>query len=708
MHGLRANQEILERRGSGFVGRHAPDFFFAGDPWFRGMELSYGPDGGVFVLDWTDTGECHESTGVHRTSGRIYKITYGQNGNGFGGAPKPAGEARARSFDLAKLSVGELVKLQTHANEWFSRQARLELASRAASDRGLGAAARQLRELFDRQDDLVAKLRAFWTLYAIGATDEAFLRAQLRHLNEHVRTWAIRFLTDTWPLDTVMSQRPGGKSEIQNPNSEMERSLVTSAATLQEFVRVAKTDSSGLVRLALASALQRLPVSQRADLAAPLIARKEDANDHNLPLLIWYGLIPVADADPAGLARLAAQSELPPTRKLIARRLAEEIEKNPAPLNDLLKLTAAKPAAFQADILNGMADGLTGWHKARKPAAWDALATSLANSTDAALRDRVRDLSVLFGDGRALDAVKKVALDQHADLNARKTALQTLIDNRAPDLRPLCEQLLNERFLNSVAARGLAGFDDPAVGARLVKAYRQFHPSERGQLLSALVSRPTFASALLDAVAEGKIPRADISAFHARQVRSLNDPALNKKLVETWGELRDSPTDKQQVIARWKAQLNPTSLAKADLSQGRLVFNTACAACHTLYGEGGKVGADLTGGGRDNLDYLLENIMDPSAVVTADFRMSVVELKDGRVLNGLIAAKTERTLTLKTMTETLTVERSEIATIRESALSLMPEGLLEALPADQARDLIAYLMHNSQVPLPAAGKASSN
>jgi putative heme-binding domain-containing protein len=76
--------------------------------------------------------------------------------------------------------------------------------------------------------------------------------------------------------------------------------------------------------------------------------------------------------------------------------------------------------------------------------------------------------------------------------------------------------------------------------------------------------------------------------------------------------------------------------------------------------------------------------------------MSIVELKDGRTLNGLIAAKTERTLTLKTMTETLTVERAEIASIRESTLSLMPEGLLEALPVEQARDLIAYLMHKSQ------------
>src|SRR5207253_4152391 len=122
------------------------------------------------------------------------------------------------------------------------------------------------------------------------------------------------------------------------------------------------------------------------------------------------------------------------------------------------------------------------------------------------------------------------------------------------------------------------------------------------------------------------------------------------------------------------------------------------------YSEGGKLGPDLTGGGRANLDYLLENILDPSAVVTADFRMSIVDLKDGRVLNGLIAARTERTLTLKTMTEILTVERGEIADIRDSAVSLMPEGLLEALTAEQARDLIAYLMHKSQTPLPAAGK----
>ena len=697
MHGHRANQEILERSGSGYVGHHGPDFFFAGDPWFRGMDLSYGPDGGVFVLDWSDTGECHESTGVHRTSGRIYKITYGEPN-------------RVKIGDLAKLSASDLVKLHTHSNEWFSRQARIELATRFAAGRGMDNAKEELRGLFAKQDDGVVKLRALWSLHTIGAADVAFLLAQLGQPNEHIRTWAIRLLTDAWPLDTVMSQRPStpsGAADVRRlTSSEADTSLATSVSIMPELVKLAKADASGLVRLVLASTIQRLPVSQRPELAAALMGRKEDASDHNLPLLISYGLIPVADADPARLATLAAQCELPPTRKFIARRLAEDIEKNPAPLNDLLKLALAKPEAFQADILNGMADGLTGWHKARKPSAWDALSTKLAGSVNAALRDRARDLSVLFADGRALIEVKKVALDKDADLNARKTALQSLIDNRPPDLRQLCEQLLDVRFLNPVAARGLATFDDPAIGPKLVKAYRQFHPSERAQLLATLVSRPAFAMALLSAVAEGKIPRADISPYDARQIQTLRDATVRKKLAEVWGELRDSPADKRQLMAKWKAQITSEALAKADKGHGRVVFNLACASCHTLYGDGGKVGPDLTGGGRDNLDYLLENTTDPSAVVTADFRMSIVNLKDGRVFNGLIAAKTDRTLTIKTMTETITVERSEIESIQESSLSLMPEGLLEVLKPDQALDLIAYLMHKSQVPLPAVGSTT--
>ncbi|MEQ2010200.1 MAG: c-type cytochrome, partial [Limisphaerales bacterium] len=333
------------------------------------------------------------------------------------------------------------------------------------------------------------------------------------------------------------------------------------------------------------------------------------------------------------------------------------------------------------------------------PSAWDAFAKFVERSPNAALRDRVRDLSVVFGDGRALDEVKRVALAKDGDMNARKAALQTLIESRPPDLRAVCEQLLGVRFLNTVAVRGLAQFDDPAIGEKLAKSYRSFHPSERPSVMDTLVSRPSFAKALLAEVAAGKLPRVDVSAFHARQIRSFNDPALNAQLAKAWGELREAAADKKALIAKLKIQFTPDVLAKADKSAGRAVFNLACAACHRLYGQGGEVGPDLTGSGRDNLDYLLDNIADPSAVVSADFRMTVADLADGRTLNALVTARTERTLTLKTMTETVTVQRSDVTSLKESALSIMPEGLLEALTPEQQRDLLAYLMHKSQVPL---------
>ena len=166
-----------------------------------------------------------------------------------------------------------------------------------------------------------------------------------------------------------------------------------------------------------------------------------------------------------------------------------------------------KPTDFQQDIVAGLSEALRGWSKAKKPAAWDALQSQVSKSTDAKLRNRVRDLSVLFGDGRALDEVKRVALDDKVELSQRQAALETLIANKPADLRQICERLLTVRFLNSVAIRGLAQFDDPAIGEKLAGSYFRFHALERDAVLDTLTSRPTFARSLLKQMAAGKIPR---------------------------------------------------------------------------------------------------------------------------------------------------------------------------------------------------------
>ena len=681
MHGRRANDERLEREGSGYVARHEPDLLFAADPFFRGMEMLYGPDGTVHMLDWSDSGECHDSDGVHRSSGRVYRITHGH---------PPAHKA----VDLAKLTPEQLVALHRESNEWFSRQARLRLQALADAKTDLTAARAALVELVRRGESNVVRLRALWTLHAAGGVDPTLLAGLLTDGDEHVRTWAVRLIGDAWPLDSALGPGP---------------SMITSvdSQTLQRLTTLAQGERSGLVRLALASTLQRLPVADRAKLAAGLVIHAEDADDHNLPPLVWYGLIPVADQQPAAMGPLFEQATWPRLRQWISRRACEDLAKQPTALDDLLRRALADASGERlTDALAGMTAGLAGWHKAPQPGPWTEVGSRVEKQPEA-VREQWRELSVLFGDGRALDEVRKIALDDKADLRARRAALETLIQNRSPDLRAVCEKLMGVRFLNSVAARGLATFNDPAIGLKVAKGYRSIHKGERAAVMEVLVSRPSFAAAMLEEMAAEKIPRADLSVFQVRQIRSFGDAKLTRRLTEVWGELHDTSADKQQLMTDLRKRLTPSVIAAADTSQGRLVFDKVCSSCHRLYGRGGAIGPDLTGAGRQNLDYLLGNIVDPSAVVTADFRMSVIALEDGRVLNGIVRSKTDRTLVLQTAKEQLTLDRGDIETVEASTASLMPEGVLQPLSADQVRDLFAYLMTHSQVPLPADAAAVS-
>ncbi len=264
-HGRRINHDRLVRDGSGYVGKHEPDMIFSDDPWFRGVELIQGNDGGVYIADWSDTGECHENDGVHRTSGRIYKVTFGT-------------PAKPTVADVAKLPDEKLVDLLPHDNVWFARVAQRLLQERHGTkpDATINAT---LRDRFARTTDGVRRLRHLWALNVCGGADRPFLENLLDDPNEHVRVWAICLLID----DTTPSP-----------------DLVHTLAALAE------KDRSGLVRLYLASALQRIDPKMRLELAKPLLGRAEDAADHNLPLMLWYGIEPAVLVAPSQAIDLAA------------------------------------------------------------------------------------------------------------------------------------------------------------------------------------------------------------------------------------------------------------------------------------------------------------------------------------------------------------------------------------------------------------------
>lgn len=671
-HGRRLNQEILERDGSGYVGRRASDLLQSDDTWFRGIDLASGPDGGVYLLDWSDIGECHERDGIHRNSGRIYKIV-----NGVPGPILPLTPA---------LDAAAVMMWLTHPNVWFERQVRQFIQQRPSlSD--VNAIRQGLKALLTVNERTTLRLRALWALHALQECSEEFLLPLLTDRDDNVRVWSIRLLTDAMPIS-----RRATKPAV----------TTISAGLRDGLVRLAGKESAASVRLALASALQRLPLAERATMAKPLLAHGEDATDHNLPLMLWYGIKDLATAAPDQLAALATETQIPLIRRLSTRRLAELSPPAPA-LEALLASARTKDGSFGVDVLVGLSDAYKGVRKAVKPAAWDSFAATFTANGDTNHARQVRELSTLFGDGRALDDSKRIARDTTVPLSQRRAALQTLIDNRPDDLRPVCEKMLTDREMNDLAARGLGLFDDSAVGKLLAERYvSHFRPDMRPEVMAVLVSRPSFARAMLVQIGDEKnhIPRTDVTPFHARQIRSFKDKDLNQLLADKWGSVRDSSEDKVALMATLRKQLTPEVLAQADQRQGRQLFAARCSACHTLYDQGGRIGPDLTGAGRHELTYVLDNVIDPSAVVAADYRLAVVTLKDGRVLQGLIPERSERTITLQTMTERLTIEQSEIIETLQMNSSLMPEGLLHNLTEIQVRDLVAYLMSNGQVPLP--------
>ena len=197
----------------------------------------------------------------------------------------------------------------------------------------------------------------------------------------------------------------------------------------------------------------------------------------------------------------------------------------------------------------------------------------------------------------------------------------------------------------------------------------------------------------------GSIDRKQVHAFHVRQIAALGDSELRTELENVWGKLSDSSAEKRRLIREHQQKLRPVVLKRANLGNGRRLFDKTCASCHMLFGTGGKVGPDLTGANRANLDYVLENIVDPSAVLGKDYRMTLLQLDSGRLVSGLIQDESESAVTMVTLNETVVVPKSEINQRKLSDLSMMPEKLLEPLTADEVRDLVGYLGSPRQVAL---------
>jgi putative membrane-bound dehydrogenase-like protein len=653
LHGHQINQQVNRRWGSGFDTVHAGrDQFFCSDPLYVAVDLQYGPDGAVYMIDWYDQQHCHNPNIERwdRGNGRVYRMEY---------------EATYRPVrvDLSSASDADLVNCLDHKNAWYARTARRLLQERAQSRPIAGPAIAAIQQLGEHPSAMM-RLRALWATHAIGLLSDAAALRALMDPDEYLRAWAIQLCADDREVSQDLCRR---------------------------LTQLAQSDPSPVVRLYLASAAQRLPRETAWDILEALAAHGEDLEDRNIPFLLWQGLAQLLPSDPNRAFDLAGRTLLP--------QIADWIHWYAATLDDapfhraVAALGTVDPGALHRRLA-GLWLAVQPRANVPMPTAWRELAPRFLDHKDERVRRIAELLAAAFGDDSMLPRLRRILADREAQLDARQHALAVL--SRAHDKAsvPILLKLLDEDRFRTRALNLLARFDSPEIPPAIIGRFESLNPQDRAAALNALTRKPEFAIVLLDAVQNGAFKRDHLTAFHVRQLTELKDPEINRRLEKSWGRIQGSPAEKEAAIAKLESIFNEAPLWAYDARAGREHFVQLCATCHLLKSDGTRIGPELTGAGRNGIRYYLENIIDPNAVVGADFQLSTFETRAGDVISGLKLSETSSAVTLRTITDEQVIPKSDIVDQSTSQLSLMPEGLIESLGPREQIELLKYLAEN--------------
>ena len=640
--------DILRTKGSGFTSPHGEDFLIANNAQWVGFSMELGPDGSLYVLDWHDADICGKEV-LNENTGRIFRI-----------APEKSQATQwdGRFADLSRLPDKQLVSMQTRNSAWHARRARVILQHRAARGELNSRTHQQLRDIFKNNANSDWRLRAMWGLHVTGGFDHQSLLRALDDRDEYIRAWAIQLL-----------------AEDKNPPE----------SAIKKFEKMAQSDSSPVVRLYLASLLQRIDHTYRWNIIRALVQHGEDSDDHNIPKMIWFGLEPLVEQNPGRALQLVTESEIPLVTRHTARRTVDGGAMKT--LVEAISSNTARPSV-QLQLLNGMQDGLEGRTELQPPASWDQVYNLLLKSEHREITTIAGELAQQFGDVGATKKYFALLRDSTAPSDERRQALRALSEQQHPGVPEILPELLAEPGISVTAIRAVSEYDESSLGKLLIELYPAFSEKEKTETIQALASRPKYGWILTQALKSESVPREDVPAYTARQLMRV----VGSGFIEVWGKPIEQSSNYKQQYARYKRLLTEKALNRADLRNGKSIFNQTCAPCHQMYGEGGTMGPDLTGSNRTNIDYILFNVLDPGADIQDDYKMVVVTTRGGRTYSGNIVTETDRQVTMRIVgQEQVVLNKSDIQSREETEVSMMPPGLFNHLTEQEVIDLVGYL-----------------
>ncbi len=666
----------IEPLGSTVQTSHSGELLTSDDPRFAPTDLTTGPDGAVYVTDWNDARTAHPDPDADwdRSNGRIYRIA-------------PKGTGRASSIDLTQLSADELVGLHQHRNQWYVRRARQELVRRCGltnSERKTEADAVRLREIFRQtvmtHADEIAALEALWSLNVMDGFDETLAMQLLESRHPAVRAWTVRLLGDGNILSEEMAHR------------------------LDEF---AEQEPDITVRQQLACSTARFPASQAVPMINANINRDIDTDDPYLPLLWWWA---VEKHSVSGRDEVIKRFVRP---SLWKSRLGRDVlltrlircyasERTREGLDSVVRLLNAAPDDNARQLL--WPHILLGWkeqpHDLQSDAwlelaqqhefsrllltAWHATPEMLALS----------ELGVALGHDAVVSATTREAFSAEAD-TTRRVAMLGMLSSAGDGalIEPSLKLLSSDQpeSVRSAALRALAQFNDAKITEQLISLQQSVNSkSLASQILDVLLARAKSAKVWIERVDRGDVPAATASIEQIRRVALFGDPELDALVARHWGKLQGGT--REEKLAEVRRLNNDLRAAQGDHTVGQQLFKKHCAACHQLFGEGAKVGPDLTTANRQDRDFLLVSLVDPNSVIRKEFVSVVIQTTSGRVLTGLPTERTDASITIADAKgDKQIIPMSDIDELYDSPISLMPENLYLQFKPQELRDLFAYI-----------------
>lgn len=704
----RVNRDRLTETGSTRIAHEMPDLVISGDPWFRPVDVQLGLDGALYVADFYNPIVAHVEVPLDhprrdRERGRIWRVVYrGKSGKLALRPPR----------NLTKAPVAELVNALGDRN--FT--VRLTALNRLA-DTGGPRVIRSVRAaLRDGESGAETRSAALWILERLGVLEKNDLARALGDSDRLVRTHALR----------VLAERPA--------LSPAEHASVIGALR----------DREALVRRVATDALARHPATENLRALLDLRHAVPAEDTHLLHVVrmalrdqlrtdaIW-GHVVAADLREAD-RRAVADVALGVHTAQSARFLLDHIQSLDEPREMRTRCvhyiarygeggTAEELLAFareaagddgisEASLLKAIHRGTGERGGAMSQAVRNRaveLAKSLIRSTKSEEVDAGIDLAESLKLGETREPLVELVASRAVAEERRAAAMSALaaVDatSAVAPLGNVLDSAAEPIHLRDRAAQLLARVNTPEARSRLLHAL----PLAPGRLQTVialgLAGTREGAEGLLREIAAGKASARLLQEQPVQlRLRAADVPGIDERLRDLLANLPAEDERLRQLLEQRRAGL---AVARPEAALGAAVFEKNCAICHQIGGKGVRIGPQLDGIGARGAERLMEDILDPNRNLDPIFRVTILALKDGRVISGTLLREEGQTLVLAdAQGKEIPVEKATIKRQKTALISPMPDNFAEQISETDFYDLVEYLLSH-RVPPSASTKAAA-